>query len=120
MRKIEEDRYIIETDYRYMQIKGTLDSPSCEEILDNLFQNIHEEILSKEIEEIIIDITELSYMTAPAICEFADWILNIETLDPAKKYSISFICDTDRHLWQESTFSTLVSINPSIVKKESI
>jgi hypothetical protein len=97
-------------------ISGSIDGRDPGKFLNPYFTRLHEAIINSGIKEINVDLTKLTFLNSSGIKEFVEWIMKIESLNENKKYNITFLTNSDL-LWQESSISTLVYLNPILLKK---
>jgi hypothetical protein len=99
-----------------LDIRGSIDFQEPEKIIGSYFRKIHNHVVEKGMKDIKINITNLSFLNSSGIKEFVEWIMNIESLENEKKYSITFLTNSE-FLWQESSISTLMHLSPDNIKK---
>jgi hypothetical protein len=97
-------------------IMGSIDFRDPGKIIGPFFEKLHKELLKSDIKEISIDVTKLFFLNSSGIREFVEWIMKADSTDPVKRYSMIFLTNSSLP-WQESTFSTLVYLNPEFVKR---
>lgn len=97
-------------------ISGNIDSQAPSKFLMPFFKDVHNEVISKNIKEIKLDIRKLNFLNSSGIKELVDWILKLDTLPEEQKYVITILTNPEL-LWQESSISTLVYLNTKLVKK---
>jgi len=102
-----------------LSIAGTIDYREPDKILEPFFGNLHSNILKSGIKKIEIDVTKLLFLNSSGIKEFVQWFINIELLSSDKRYQVKFLINSNL-LWQESTISTIININPSFIRKEIV
>lgn len=102
-----------------LYISGNIISETPGVFMAPFLRSLHENIVKNGLKTITLNVTELTFLNSSGIRELVDWILLLEELPAEKQYSINIIYNS-RHLWQESSVSTLVYLNPNLVTKEKI
>ena len=97
-------------------IAGSIDNRDPGKYLNPYFSQLHNDIVDSGIKEIKVDLTQLTFLNSSGIKEFVEWIMKIEQLQENKQYNLVFLTNSEL-LWQESSISTLVYLNPDILKK---
>jgi len=96
---------------------GSINHPRPGEFLKPFIQEVHSEIIKKNIKEIKVDIKDLKFLNSAGIRELVDWIMQLNELPEEKKYKILFICSSEQK-WQESSILTLMYLNSKYLSKE--
>lgn len=97
--------------------KGNVDCADPGRFLNPFLKQVHEQAVAGGIGEVKVDIKDLEFLNSSAISEFTDWILELENLPDGQKYKITFLCNTGKHAWQESSIKTMTYLNPDLVTK---
>ncbi|MBN2532766.1 MAG: hypothetical protein JXB88_07745 [Spirochaetales bacterium] len=97
-------------------ISGSINHPRPGEFMEPFIQEAHESIVTNNIQEIKVDITNLKFLNSAGIRELVDWVMKLNHLPEEKKYKIEFLCSSE-HKWQESSMSTLIYLNSNYLSK---
>jgi hypothetical protein len=100
-------------------ISGCVNHPAPGMFIEPFISEVHNSVLSNNIKEIVVDITDLRFLNSAGIRELVDWIMKLGNLTEDKKYRIKFLCSSE-YQWQESSMSTLVFLNPECTSKETV
>lgn len=100
-------------------LKGMLDDENPGVFMEPFIDKVHDSIIEQGLKSITIDITELAYLNSSAIKEIVYWVLKQKNLTDQEVYTITFLCNS-QFLWQESSISTIIFLNPDYIKKEII
>jgi len=100
-------------------ISGSINHPKPGMFMEPFIDEVHNSIVANGIKAISVDITNLRFLNSAGIREFVDWVMKLNELDVAKRYSIKFLCNAE-HKWQESSMSTLIFLNAEYTSKETI
>ncbi len=98
-------------------MKGNVDSAQPGKFMQPFFAEVHENILKNGIKSIEVDIKELNFLNSSGIKELVAWIMKLESVPAAEQYKIKFLCNKDL-LWQESSISTILFLNPDMISQE--
>jgi hypothetical protein len=96
---------------------GDIDMQDPGEILDPLFDKIHNSCLSKGIKQVSLNFTQLNFLNSSGIKSIAKWIMKLVDLSDDKKYLITIIHNKDI-TWQVTSLPTLTFLVPGVVKVE--
>ena len=103
-----------------IQFIGTFDVLlSSNNFLKNIIDDIHKDILKKNIKSVYLDFSRLVFLNSSALKELVEWILTISNSKEEQKYSLIFIVNPE-YLWQESSISTLMHLDSKVVKRENL
>lgn len=119
MEPVNESGVLLEMKDTSLKISGNITSPNPNDFIDPFLSNMHKQIIDRGVKEITMDVTQLSFLNSAGIRCLVDWILLLEELPEDQQYTVNIIYSS-KHLWQESSMSTLVYLNPSLVRKEKI
>lgn len=98
-------------------LSGSIDNSNSDTILAPLFEEAHNQIIKSKMTKVNLNITSVSYMNSSAMKALVNWILKLNTLPDASKYTINFICSSNFE-WQEPRVNMLELINKKYVTKE--
>jgi len=96
---------------------GNVDSAQPGKFMLPFFNEVHESIVKNDIKEIEVDIKGLNFLNSSGIKEIVAWIMKLETIPANKQYKIKFLCNKDL-LWQESSISTILFLNPDLISQQ--
>lgn len=100
-------------------ISGCVNHPSPGTFIEPFISEVHNNVLKQKIKEVVVNITDLRFLNSAGIRELVDWVMKLNSLNDDEKYSIKFLCSSE-FLWQESSMSTLVYLNPECTSKEIV
>lgn len=101
---------------KVVSIIGNIDSRQPGNLLKVFFTDLSNEMITNKIKKITIDITKLEFLNSSGIKQFVDWIMSIDNMEDDEKYEIDIITNPEL-LWQESSISSLIFLNPHYVRK---
>jgi hypothetical protein len=116
VKNLHENGVDIEFNDDTLYISGSIDNRNPGKFLNPYFSKLHEEIVNSGKKEVKVDLTKLTFLNSSGIKEFVEWIMKIDSLQDNRKYNITFLTNSEL-LWQESSISTLVYLNPMLLKK---
>lgn len=102
-----------------LNITGNIISPNPGHFMEPFLADFHKKVITAGYKSIVLDVTQLTFLNSAGIRALVDWILLLEELQPEKQYSIKILYSS-KHLWQESSMSTLVYLNPNLISKEKV
>ena len=117
--RIEQNGILLDYDntVRVLTISGTVDLHKNDDLIQNYLAQVHSAMIESSYSNLTLDITQLKFLNSTAIAQIIDWILSVEMSKKEDQYHIT-IKYSSQYLWQESSVSTFVSLNDSIVSKE--
>jgi hypothetical protein len=102
-----------------LSITGNVSMTNPSDILEPYITKLHKKIVEEGIRKVTLDLTRLVFLNSAGIREIVNWILLVNSLPEEKRYSVH-IKYSSKYLWQESSTSTFVYLNPDFVSKEVI
>lgn len=102
-----------------LSISGNVSMSNPAEILEPYILKLHTKLVDEGIKKITVDLTRLAFLNSSGIREIVNWILLVNALPAEKRYAVH-IKYSSKYLWQESSTSTFVYLNPDLVTKEVI
>ncbi|MBN2444768.1 MAG: hypothetical protein JXJ04_25655 [Spirochaetales bacterium] len=102
-----------------LSISGSVSMSNPAEILEPYIIKLHNKLVEEGIKRITLDLTRLAFLNSSGIREIVNWILLVNALPAEKRYAVH-IKYSSKYLWQESSTSTFVYLNPDLVSKEVI
>jgi hypothetical protein len=96
---------------------GDIDMQDPGEILDPLFDKVHNGSLAGGIKQVDLDFTKLNFLNSSGIKAIAKWIMKIADLGADKKYLIRIVHNKNI-TWQVTSLPTLTFLVPGAVKVE--
>ena len=100
-------------------ISGCVSMNNPADILEPYILELHNKLVDEGIKRITLDLTRLAFLNSSGIREIVNWILLVNSLPAEKRYAVH-IKYSAKYLWQESSTSTFVYLNPDLVSKEVI
>lgn len=83
-------------------------------VLSHFFNEIHNDVIERGVDMVILDITNISFLPSTGIKALSDWINKIGYTNSDTRYMLKLVYSYEK-LWQESIVSTLKFIAPEIV-----
>ena len=96
---------------------GDIDMQDPGEILDPIFDKIHNGCMAQGIKEVDLDFKKLSFLNSSGIKAIAKWIMKLADLAEDKKYVIKILHNREI-TWQATSLPTLTFLVPGAVKVE--
>jgi hypothetical protein len=100
-------------------IAGSVNISNPAEVLEPYILKLHNQLVDEGIKRITLDLTRLAFLNSSGIREIVNWILLVNALPSEKRYAVH-IKYNSKYLWQESSTSTFVYLNPDLITKEVI
>ncbi len=113
---ISSSGMFLETKNGEVIISGQTKTSNPGKLMQPFFDDVQDLILKNNINEIKVNIKDLSYLNSSGIKEFANWILKLDALPESRKYTITFVYDPEVK-WQETFVSTISCLNQEFIKK---
>jgi hypothetical protein len=88
-----------------VSLKGNADYAALDS-LEMLLRRVHEEADRLEIEEAVIDLRQLEFMNSSCFKSFVSWITDIQQMDGAHQYKLTFLSNPKMH-WQKRSLHSL-------------
>lgn len=82
-----------------------------------LIAHLHTELVACAAREIVVDLTELEFMSASAFNAFVAWLGLVQELPPERRYHVRFR-PNDKILWQKRSLQTLSCFATDLVEIE--
>lgn len=98
-------------------LAGSIDSQNPTKYMTPFLKEVHDKVLKQGVRNVLVNISDLSFLNSSGIKEFVDWIIRLESLTELQKYTIKFLCSY-KYPWQETSIGTLTLLNPELVKFE--
>lgn len=119
IKPVKTDKILMEMRDKSVYLSGTVLVEQPAKFMEPFFIDVHEAILDEGISEIKIDLRDLKFLNSSGIKEIVKWILKVDALPDETQYSLMFLYNPET-LWQESFISSIVNLNPEIIKKVTI
>jgi hypothetical protein len=74
--------------------------------LESLLGSLHERADTLEIEQVVVDFSQLEFMSASCLRSFISWINQLQGLPSSKQYRIRFLANPDQP-WQRRSVHAL-------------
>lgn len=100
-----------------VRIGGSLTLRDPSEVLLPVFQSLHRAALQDGLTDVIVDVSDLSFVNSSGIRVFVDWVLWLRDEPPTRRYSITFRSRRG-HAWQRASLPVLQSLAPAWVRVE--
>lgn len=100
-------------------ISGNVNLTNPADLLEPYIMELHNKLVEEGIRKVTLDLTRLAFLNSAGIREIVNWILLVNSLPEEKRYAVH-IKYSSKYLWQESSTSTFVYLNPDLVSKEVI
>jgi hypothetical protein len=100
-------------------ISGNVSMTNPADILEPYITTLHNKLVEEGIRKVTLDLTRLAFLNSAGIREIVNWILLVNSLPEEKRYAVH-IKYSSKYLWQESSTSTFVYLNPDLISKEVI
>lgn len=82
-----------------------------------LIAELHAELVASAAREIVVDLTQLEFMSASAFNAFVAWLGLVQELPPERRYHVRFR-PSDKILWQKRSLRTLSCFATDLVEIE--
>jgi hypothetical protein len=101
-----------------VKLKGTITRKEPAQELDAFFKAIHRDAVASKVDQINVDVSELSFVNSSAIRLFVDWATWVKN-EATHRYKLRFL--TSRHItWQKTSFTALKSLMDGILSFEGV
>ena len=107
-----------EGDVIVLTCTGSAESEALGELAATL-DEIHASAVKTPTEEVIADIRELTFASAPCLKAFVRWLQRVQELDDENRYRVRFRSDP-KHSWQRRTLQALRAFASGVVEIESV
>ena len=87
--------------------------------LSTLVHQLHAELVSSTVRIVLIDISQLDFMSAASFNVLVSWVGLIQDLDPAQRYHLRFR-SSSKILWQRRSLKTLSCFATDLIKIEPV
>jgi hypothetical protein len=95
-------------------LKGNADSHTADPLGEYLLAR-HEEAVRRSVRDVVLDCSDLAFLTSSCIKEVAVWIRAIMSMDPGTQYKVVFRIVANVR-WQERTFEVLCRMAPELLR----
>ncbi|OHD05401.1 MAG: hypothetical protein A2086_13655 [Spirochaetes bacterium GWD1_27_9] len=115
-KKVVEGNVELKAEGDTIFINGNIDCQGPGKFMNPFFSDVHNDILKNSMKNVKLDIRKLTFLNSSGIKELVEWIMKLDILSDAQKYTITILTNPE-FMWQESSISTLVYLNTNYVKK---
>lgn len=99
-----------------IKLAGIADTRAIEP-LSNLLLKIHDEATRIGVAEVIVDLVELEFMSAPCFNSFVTWISTVQ--EAHEKYRVKFVSNSELR-WQRRSLHALSCFATDVISIESL
>ena len=108
----------IEAGQMVIALKGAADGGTADPLGEYLLAR-HDEAVRRSIPNVILDCSELAFLTSSCIKEVAVWIRAIVSMAPGTQYKVTARIVPTLH-WQERTFQVLCRMAPDLLRTSKV
>lgn len=101
-----------------LTLRGSADTDTAEP-LTALVHQLHAELVAGTVRLVLIDISQLDFMSAASFNVLVSWVGLIQDLDPAQRYQLRFRSST-KILWQRRSLKTLSCFATDLIEVEAV
>ncbi|GAC1352652.1 MAG: hypothetical protein NVS3B20_15030 [Polyangiales bacterium] len=83
--------------------------------LSEVIEELQEEAVSFRVQEVVVDIRALEFMSSACFKIFVTWLSQLQQSDAQRQYIVRFLSDSNRY-WQRRSLSALSCFAVSLVK----
>ena len=88
--EVDDPDFIAEISYAdgaVLRLTGSADKSSTDAIA-GMFSALHEELCKRAARAVVIDMTNVDFMSAPCFRELLAWVTKVQEMDAAKRYKL--------------------------------
>lgn len=110
---------VLEVKDDYVCLSGNIGVEHPGKFMEAFFIEVHDAFIKAGVKEVRVDIKNLKFLNSSGIKEIVKWVLNIDQMSDETKYSLTILYNSDI-LWQEACISSIVNLNPNLIKKVAL
>jgi len=99
-----------------LRLRGAAEA-TAGDTLGVLFTRMHEECVRVGARELRIDLRHLEVMSSSCFKDIVSWVLRIEALPVAQRYSLVLV-HSQVHAWQRRSLRALAAMGPDVIVLE--
>lgn len=93
---------------------GNIELQNPGEVLDPCFAQVHEEVTTNSVKELVLDFTTLEFLNSSGIKSLINWFIKLPQLPEDKRYNLLIKSNKDI-TWQDTTFRSISMLVPQNV-----
>ena len=101
-----------------LKLKGTITTKEPAQELGTFFQSLHRDAIAQKATDVLVDVSELTFVNSSSIRLFVDWASWIRN-EAGHRYTLRFRT-SNKITWQKTSFTALTSLMKDVLKVEPI
>jgi hypothetical protein len=101
-----------------LKLKGTITAKEPAQDLENFLRLLHRDATEKKATDVLVDVSELTFVNSSAIRLFVDWASWLKN-ETGHRYTLHFRT-SNKITWQRTSFTAITALMKDVLKVERI